>query len=158
MRFLFSMLLATSVFASSLAAEPQNQVGEANQQDAKGEQDEEDISSVWMKKKLDYSQAMLKGLAMGDFETIKTSGIQMRLLNKVEGFVRRRNPRYKMHLRVFEHICDEIVEQADEENLAGVTLAFNQLTVNCVNCHRSLRAGDTAEGVDPSTAEPTESP
>jgi hypothetical protein len=46
-----------------------------------------------------------------------------------------------MHVRAFENICEEIVEQADDENLAGVTLAFNQLTVNCVNCHRSLREG-----------------
>ena len=92
-----------------------------------------------MKKKLDYSQAILRGLATGDFEMIKTNGVQMRLLNRVEGFVRRRNPRYRMHVRAFENICEEIVEQANDENLPGVTLAFNQLTVNCVNCHRSLR-------------------
>ena len=69
----------------------------------------------------------------------------MRLLNKVEGFMRRRNPRYRMHVRAFESICDEIVEQANDENLAGVTVAFNPLTVNCENCHRTLREGVTAE-------------
>ena len=95
--------------------------------------------SVWMRKKLDYSQALLKGLAMADYKQIKVNGARMRLLSKVEGFVRSKNSRYTLHLRRFENICDEIVREAGEENLSGVTLAFNQLTVNCVNCHRSLR-------------------
>lgn len=106
-------------------------------------------TSVWMKKKLEYSQAILRGLALGDFELIGTNAAQMRLLNKVEGFVRRRNPQYRQQVRVFEDVCDELVEQANEENLAGVTLAFHQLTVNCVRCHQALRAAEEIPDPNP---------
>ena len=130
--FLAGCLLAGMISAPMLADEP---VAEKPQPDAKSARE----PSVWMRKKLDYSQDLLKGLALADFDAIKTSGAQMRLLNQVEGFVRRRNPRYTQHLKRFQSICNEIVREADAENLPGVTLAFNQLTVNCVNCHRSLR-------------------
>jgi cytochrome c556 len=34
---------------------------------------------------------------------------------------------------------DEIIRQANQDNLEGVTLGFNQLTVSCVQCHKHLR-------------------
>ncbi len=141
MRLIFSVFLVGCMVAAVVAADPPaaNPAGQ-------GQADAENETSVWMVKKLEYSQAILQGLAMADFEAIKSNGVRLHLLNKVEGFVRRSNPRYKRHVRAFEEICDEIVDQADQENLAGVTLAFNQLTINCVNCHRSLRNEDKPEG------------
>ena len=96
-------------------------------------------TSFWMEKKMGYTQEILRGLATSDFEAIGVNARQMRLLNRVEGFVRRRNTEYRLQLRTFERICGDMIEQADKENLAGATLAFNQLTVNCVSCHQSLR-------------------
>ena len=99
-------------------------------------------TSLWMERKLDYSQAILRGLAMGDFDAIEEKGKQLRLLSKVEGVVRRRVPSYRLHRLNFERICDEMVLHARQENLEGVTLSFNQLTVSCVSCHQALRAHD----------------
>ncbi len=152
MRVAVSILLAGYISTFSLAVDPPT--AKANPADEKtGEQD----TSVWMRKKMDYSQAILQGLAMGDFEEIRINGERMVLLNKVEGFVRRRNPRYKMHVREFENISNEIVEQAKQENLAGVTLAFNQLTVNCVNCHSSMRKANQAANENTSSPDPADS-
>jgi len=106
--------------------------------DAEPESDEKPIS-FWMEKKLEYSQNLLRGLATADFQAISTSGRQMRTLSRVEGFVRNRNNDYRAHLNTFQRVCDEIVRQGEKENLEGATLAFNQLTVSCVSCHRSLR-------------------
>ena len=96
-------------------------------------------TSFWMEKKLAYSQTLLRGLATGDFRAIEMSGRQLSTLNRVEGFVRNRNDDYRAHLNTFQQVCNEIVRQAKKENLEGSTLAFNQLTVSCVNCHRSMR-------------------
>ena len=138
MRMALFIFLAGSICTTLLADDPP----EADSNSTKDESGQQD-TSVWMRKKMDYSQAILQGLAMGDFEAIRINGERMSLLNKVEGFVRRRNPRYKMYVREFEHINNEIVEHAEQENLAGVTLAFNQLTVNCVNCHSAMRKADS---------------
>ena len=111
----------------------------ANADEPKAEESEERSMSVWMEKKLAYSQSIFKGLSQGDFATIEASARQMQALSRVEGFVRRRNPDYANHLTAFEYINREIIRQAEKENIEGATLAFNQLTINCVKCHQSLR-------------------
>ena len=63
----------------------------------------------------------------------------MKGLGKFEAFVRSRNAAYTRQLQAFEDINDEIIRQADNDNVEGVALAFTQLTVNCVNCHKVLR-------------------
>ena len=99
----------------------------------------EKTTSYWMSQKLVYSQAILRGLAEADFERIEKNGTQMVRLNRVEGFIRNRNPSYRAQLHMFERAARQIVAQARRENLEGVTLAFNQLTINCVRCHQTLR-------------------
>lgn len=95
--------------------------------------------SVWMEKKLEHSQAILRGLAMGDFQDVQYNASRLKVLNRVEGFVRRKNPDYRSHLNTFSRVIAEIERQAEKENIEGATLAFNQLTVSCVQCHKSLR-------------------
>ena len=105
--------------------------------------------SFWMEKKLDYSQQILRGLAAGDFESIGQNAEQMRLLNKVEGFVRRRNPEYTAHLNTFTRVSNELVKQAEQENIEGATLKFNQLTISCVSCHQTIRQDEDANQTKP---------
>ncbi len=112
---------------------------------------EESTTSVWMEKKLQHSQAMLRGLAIADYADVRYNAQRLKLLNRVEGFVRRRNPEYRAHVLNFNRVVSEIERQAVRENLEGATLAFNQLTVSCMECHKSLRA-ETAP--DPSEASP----
>ena len=95
--------------------------------------------SFWMKQKLDFSKNLLEGLASGDFDKIAQNAKTLRTLNKIEAFVRGRNPGYRAQLQSFEESLDEIVRQASKENVEGVTLGFNQLTISCVNCHKKLR-------------------
>ena len=102
--------------------------------------------SVWMERKLEYSQTIFKALAMGDLDTVKFNASQMNLIGKVEGFARMKNKPYQAQLHTFDRISYELTQQADKDNIEGATLAFNQLTVNCVQCHQLLR--DDADGQD----------
>ena len=108
-------------------------------EDDADDESEDRPTSVWMEKKLKHSQAILRGLAMGDFEDVKYNAGRLKILNRVEGFVRRKNPDYRNHLHTFSRVSAEIERQAEKENIEGATLAFNQLTVSCVECHKSLR-------------------
>lgn len=96
--------------------------------------------SFWMEQKLRLSKDLLTGLANGDFETIGKSAQIMRGLNRVEKFVRRGPEGYRDHLRQFNMANQALVDAATEENLEAATLAFNQMTISCVNCHKHLRA------------------
>lgn len=96
--------------------------------------------SFWMKKKLDYSQNILAGIATADFDKIVENAEAMRKLSSVEGFIRGQTPGYRTQLHIFEESADEIIRQAKKDNVEGTALAFTQLTVSCVNCHKHLRA------------------
>lgn len=95
--------------------------------------------SIWMKKKLDYSQEILAGLATADFERIDTNAGLMKGLGKVEAFVRGRTPGYRAQFQIFQEATDELARQAAKKNVDGAALAFTQLTISCVNCHKQLR-------------------
>ena len=65
--------------------------------------------SFWMKKKLEYSQNILAGIATADFDKIVTSAEAMRNLSKIEGFIRSRTPGYRTQLQIFEEATVEIL-------------------------------------------------
>ena len=101
--------------------------------------------SVWMAKKIEYSKAILEALTAGRYDDIEKHAEQMRLIGKVEGFVRGRSPSYKTHLQTFDLATRELKRQAAAKNIEGATLAFHQLTTSCVTCHQTLRETPTLE-------------
>ena len=95
--------------------------------------------TVWMDVKVEESQKVFAALARADFKGIVASTEKLKKVSKLEGLVRRNAPGYRTQLRSFEFAVDEIQQQAKRENIEGVTMGFNQLTLSCVNCHRQLR-------------------
>jgi cytochrome c556 len=122
-----------SLLASALIA------GTASAQETKTKPAAGDEASVWMRKKLEYSQNILAGIATADFDQIASNAESMQTLSKIEGFVRSRTPGYRKQLEFFEDANKEILRQAKRDNVEGSALAFTQLTISCVNCHKQLR-------------------
>lgn len=95
--------------------------------------------SVWMDVKVEEAQKVFAALARADFKAINESTEKLKTLGALEAFVRRSTPDYRTQLRSFEFAVNEIQRQAKQENIEGVTMGFNQLTLSCVNCHKQLR-------------------
>jgi cytochrome c556 len=101
---------------------------------------DEQPTSVWMKKKLEHSQSALRAIAMEDFDSLRASATAMRRLSDLEGFARRTDAKeYRAQLQIFEFANDELIRHAKDKNIDGAALAFTQLTLSCVNCHKHLR-------------------
>ncbi len=134
MRTLLILCVATCpIVAQEPAADPATDShGESGDPNAKP-------LSFWMKAKLEYSTAILQGMAMADFEAVKSNAEKMRLLNRVEGFVRRRNPDYSRQMDNFEQVTKDLVRQAELQNVDGIALEFSRLSLSCVRCHQVLR-------------------
>lgn len=96
-------------------------------------------ASVWMKLKLEYAQKILQGLAEGDFDRIALNAEAMQGFSKFEGLLRRRPKGYAAQLEIFKDANAELIRQANRGNLDGSVLAFTQLTLSCVNCHKRIR-------------------
>jgi hypothetical protein len=99
----------------------------------------EDKASLWMKNKLVFSQNILAGLTESDFDKIRKNAEAMNFLGYLEKWLRADMPAYKYQVSHFEFANHELIRQAKEKNLDGATLAYNQLTVSCVQCHKIVR-------------------
>jgi cytochrome c556 len=96
--------------------------------------------SFWMKKKMEYSEQILHGLAKEDYELIAKNARSMKALSQMEKWVRASLPEYRAQLRIFENANEQLIRSADAEQLDGAALAYVQLTLSCVNCHKVVRA------------------
>jgi hypothetical protein len=101
--------------------------------------DKSEKFDFWMKVKLTESQKLFAALAQADFTSIAESAQKLKTVSALEGFVRRNTPGYRTQLKSFEFSVDEILQHAAKENIEGVTLGFQQLTLSCVNCHKQIR-------------------
>jgi len=103
------------------------------------DQEKEKQSSVWMKEKLGASQNILGGLTKADFDAIRLNAESMLFVGYLEKWVRADTPEYKNMMRDFEFANKALVHASREKNLDGATLAYVQLTLSCVNCHKVVR-------------------
>jgi len=92
-----------------------------------------------MKKKLELSQNILAGLTEADFDKVRKNAQAMNFLGALEKWQRADKPDYKRQVSYFEFANLELIRQAGEKNLDGAALAYNQLTVSCVQCHKIVR-------------------
>jgi hypothetical protein len=95
--------------------------------------------SFWMKKKLEHSERILEGLTAADFGLIAMNAKSMDALGQIEKFARRGMPGYRTQLRVFRFANEELIRQAEAKNVDGAAMAYMQLTLSCVNCHKIVR-------------------
>jgi len=102
--------------------------------------DDQDQKSYWMKKKLEFSEHILKGLALADFDTIIKSADSMRNMSVLEKLTRRTHAEeYRAQLAIFQASTKQLIHEAEKKNIDGTALAFTQMTLSCVNCHKVLR-------------------
>ncbi len=106
---------------------------------SRGQEEDKEKPSVWMKLKLNYSQSILSGLAKADFGIIGENARSMKTLTQIEKWARRSEPGYQTQLMIFRFANEELIRLSDQENLEGAALAFSQLTLSCVNCHKQIR-------------------
>jgi cytochrome c556 len=107
----------------------------------RGDEDQEpEQKSFWMEKKLESSQHILKGLATADFESISRSAEAMKKMTILEKLTRRTHAdEYRAQLAIFQAANKQLIHEAGKKNIDGVALAYTQLMLTCVNCHKVLR-------------------
>ena len=105
------------------------------------EKADETQPSYWMKKKLEYSEKILGGLVNKDFDQVAKNAHSMNALSQIEKWVRGNTSEYRAQLQVFQNANQQLMRMAEKENLDGAALAYVQLTLSCVNCHKLVREG-----------------
>src|SRR5262249_32038462 len=120
---LIAIVFGVSLGAFTLAAEPRK----------------DETLSRFMRAKLEHSQKMLEALAIEDFEQLAKHGQEMSLLSQAEAWQVLQPREYLQHSVEFRRSADAVTDAAKKKNLDGAALAYMDMTLKCVNCHKYVR-------------------
>ena len=97
------------------------------------------VADSQMKQKLEYSKNILDGLVAEDFALIIENA---KALNKLgeQRWQETESPNYRAQNQVFWFTSGSLIMAAEQRNLDGATLAYTQMTLSCINCHKLLRS------------------
>lgn len=94
---------------------------------------------AFMRKKLEASQSVLEGLALEDFDLIAKGAKQLKTTSAAAEFLVIHDPVYTEHADEFRRIIDKLERAAKERRIDGATLAYVDMTMSCVECHKYVR-------------------
>jgi hypothetical protein len=94
---------------------------------------------AFMRLKLEHSQKLLEGVTLADFGSIKKHAQKLGALSQDENWRVVQTREYRESSSDFQKITERMSKAADEQNLDAATLAYVQLTLNCVDCHKHVR-------------------
>jgi hypothetical protein len=123
-----ALALAASVEESRCQAEPR-----------KGENASDKELADLMQRKLQNAQKVLEGIAVNDFDKITKHAEELILISKQAEWKVLKTPQYEMFSNDFRRTAGELIENAKQKNLDGAALAYVDLTLTCVKCHKHVR-------------------
>ena len=94
---------------------------------------------TFMRKKLEASQSVLEGLAVEDFDMIALGAKQLKTTSAAAEFMVVNDPMYAQEADEFRRIVGKLERAAKERRLDGATLAYVDMTMSCVECHKYVR-------------------
>lgn len=97
--------------------------------------------AAFMRQKLDYSKDILEGLTNEDFGLIEKNARKLRTLSEASEWevLSIPGPDYVKYSSDFQRLTHELIEEAKAKDIDGATLAYTQLTISCVKCHKFVR-------------------
>jgi cytochrome c556 len=98
-----------------------------------------DQVAVFMRAKLGHSQNVLEGLAIEDFDLIDRGAQELSLVSEDASWQVLQTEDYARQSAEFRRSCDALRKAAKARNLDGAALAWMEVTMKCVQCHKYVR-------------------
>jgi hypothetical protein len=114
-----------------------------------GQTQEQPGSKAFMKAKLDHSQKLLEALVMEDYKGMAKESQALSLLSLAASWQVLQTPEYAQQSLEFRRAADAVHNAAEKKNIDGAALAYMEMTMKCVSCHKYVR------GVRMAQAEPS---
>ncbi len=100
------------------------------------------LRSTFMRQKLDYSKHVLEGLTTEDFAMVAENAKKLKAMSAAAEWEVTTIPNVEEYLPYtaeFQRLTDDLLAKAKAKNLDGAAIAFNRITMKCVDCHRYVR-------------------
>ena len=104
-----------------------------------GDPDKSSKTAELMKKKLKYSQNVLEGIALNDFDKIGDNADELMNVSKQAEWAVVKTPEYELFSNQFRKTVESMAQNAKAKNLDGAALDYMDLTMTCVKCHKYVR-------------------
>lgn len=104
-----------------------------------GQGKEPDTTSVFMQKKLKHAQKILEAIALEDYKEIDANSQALILLSHESNWNVFQTVEYNQQSAEFRRTVGRIRDAAKKKNIDGAALAYVQMTMNCVECHKYVR-------------------
>jgi len=98
-----------------------------------------DKVAVFMRAKLSHSQNVLEGLTTEDFDLIEKGAQELALASLDSNWQVLQTEDYVRQSAEFRRACGTLRDAAKEGNLDAATLAWMEVTLKCVQCHKYVR-------------------
>jgi len=98
-----------------------------------------DQVAVFMRAKLGHSQNVLEGLAVEDYDLIARGAHDLALASQASSWQVLQTEDYARQSAEFRRSCDALRTAAKAKNLDGAALAWMEVTMKCVQCHKYVR-------------------
>jgi cytochrome c556 len=98
-----------------------------------------DKVAAFMRAKLAHSQDVLEGLTTEDFELIEKGAQELALASLDSNWQVLQTEDYVRQSAEFRRACGSLRDAAKAKNLDGATLAWMDVTLKCVQCHKYVR-------------------
>lgn len=92
-----------------------------------------------MKRKLESSQKVLEGVAVGDYKLIEKHAEELLIISKEAGWKVLKTPEYELYSNDFRRHAESLMKSGREKNLDASALTYVELTLTCVKCHKYVR-------------------
>jgi len=100
---------------------------------------EPDKVAAFMRAKLGHSQNVLEGLTVEDFDLIEKGAHDLSLASQASSWQVLQTEDYARHSDDFRRSCNALRGAAKARNLDGAALAWMEVTMKCIQCHKYVR-------------------
>ncbi len=92
-----------------------------------------------MRRKVTQAQKVLEGIALADHDKIARHAEELIEISKQARWKVVRTPLYEMYSVDFRNNAGDLVKAAKRKNTDAAALAYVELTLTCVRCHKHVR-------------------
>lgn len=92
-----------------------------------------------MKKKLTQAHKLMEGLTLQDFDKLKSAADELAALRLQAAWMAENTLDYQQLSIDFQRNIESTQKAATEKNIDAAALAYIQMTMTCVKCHKHIR-------------------
>lgn len=104
-----------------------------------GHNAEQNTVKKLMIKKLENAQKVLEGLTVNDYDLVAKHAEELIQVSKAAEWRVLKTPQYEMNSNEFRRSAETMIAQAKAKNTDGIALAYVDMTLSCVRCHKHVR-------------------